>query len=380
MAEEDIAKGREERDILGWSKTPWGAIVLYLVTVIAIVWIVCNVEFVRTFSQMIASQRWFLWSVFGPPFVIWGLWFAGRRLDATRKQIEKQTTSIQQQEKAISVQANTLDQQRFFEAINLLDSKKEFLQRAGLSSISQLGESENFQYLQEFEAIFPKFIEHVADKADTTGKRVRNGENPHDVMQDEHKPITEIANAAFSTFLEIVAHHSYDFVDQPWDWKYWYQFNDINLNELSLPEEAKLFSISFSGCRLRNVDFSGATLNRVSFARPNLGRLPADLTNSNFTDATLTNVEFGNSDISGIKFGENSQIEASVLSECIYSVRNLPTGLPPGTILQYPYSSSPDLNNNINYTVEYAKQEDVTNKLVNQLGYKLLPDHKLASP
>lgn len=379
MSKGKEAKGREERDILGWSKTPWGAIVLYLVAVIALVWIVCNVEFVRTFSQIIASQRWFLWSVFGPPFVIWGLWFAGRRLDATRKQIEKQTTSIQQQEKAISVQANTLDQQRFFEAINLLDSKKEFLQRAGLSSISQLGESENFQYLQEFEAIFPKFIEHVADKADTTGKRVRNGENPHDVMQDEHKPITEIANAAFSTFLEIVARHSYDFVDQPWDWKYWYQFNDINLNEFSLPEEAKLFSTSFSGCRLRNVDFSGATLNRVSFSMPRFN-WPSDLSNSSFVDAILKDVTFGNCDISGVKFGETNQIAREAMSGCIYSIRSLPTGLPSGTILQYPYISSPDLNGNINYTVEYAKQEDVTNKLVNQLGYKLLPDHKLASP
>ena len=347
MAEEEEISESKKKDILRWSKTPWGAIILYLVAVIALLWIVCNLEFVRTFSQMVANQRWFLWAVFGPPFVIWGLWFAGRRLDATRDQIEKQTTSIEQQKRAITlqgkaielqgktlqVQARSLHQQRFFEAIKLLGSEAEYLRFAGLESLKQLGKDADFQHLDEIGVILPAFLKEVAQSATEVFDLMTGGP----VIPPEEPKIGEMAKRALDTFFEIISTHSQKEGLQD---NTQYTLSNLNLTGYKLPHGTFLRSTRFVGCRLVDTDFSNSKLSNVSFeANPHNG-FPTILRRATFNGTKFKGVNFQLADISATQFGNSQGIESKDLLGCIYSQNGLPDGLPSGTELGPPYQHS----------------------------------------
>lgn len=346
MAEEEERQDSKEKDILRWSKTPWRAIILYLVAVIALVWIVCNLEFVSTFSQMIANQRWFLWALFGPPFVIWGLWFAGRRLDATREQVEKQTTSIEQQQEAIKlqsqaitlqsktvqVQGRTLHQQRFYEAIKLLDSKAEYLRLAGLESLKQLGRNTDFQHLDEVGIILPAFLKEVADSATKIFESMTEGP----VIPPEFPKVSPLATRTLNIFFEIVSAHGQTDGAQG---NTKYILSNLNLTGYKLPQGIHLSSTRFVGCILRDADFSNSELSNVSFEPNPHDNFPSILRNATFNGTKFKGVNFQLADISTTHFGNSQGIESRDLLQCIYLQTELPDGLPPGTELAPPYQT-----------------------------------------
>lgn len=281
----------------------------------------CSQYFTEQFLKI--EFIWF-WASFPIPILGgYGLWLANRRF--------KQT------DKLIKLQIRSQNQQRFFDAMRLLDSQFKPLQFAALESLKQVAEADDFEYYSEAFAFLRAYLEERGNKAEwqdeqlgiATGDQVISRLDLYAFLalaslgQPKNlKGLNHAPRRTIKGFCLAGASVSFSIYDDNRDRR--------------ITEQAKIDSIEFKGCDLRSCSFPGTIFTNVSFARHGLPTINTDLTDASFHFAELQSVSFSNSNISGVDFSACSGLTRYSLAWCVYDFENPPHSLPSGLILGPP--------------------------------------------
>ena len=92
----------------------------------------------------LTELRWLIPIALGFPLSFFGLWFAHRRFEQASKQLD--------------LQIRSQNQQRFFDAVRLLDSDNTAIQFGALETIQQIARSEVGEFTDECLAILNTFL------------------------------------------------------------------------------------------------------------------------------------------------------------------------------------------------------------------------------
>ena len=330
MAEENANDGDDVRWSIGL-KVPrhWAGTVILAIGLTLILGLYSFVRCDGACSQYFVTQAqkihplW-LWSGFPIPILgFWGIWLATRR--------------FRQTDKIIKLQIHSQAQQRFFDAVRLLDSQSKPVQFAALESLKQVAEGDDLEYHSEAFTLLRSYLEEHGTEAEWQDKQfgIATGDQiisrlelyaflalaslgqPKNLRDQNYRPKRRIIGfclVGISTPFSVYFDNEKPYVT----------------------ERTKIDSIEFKGCDLRSCNFSGAILTNVSFARNGLPTLNTDLTDASFHFAVLRSVGFSNSNISGVDFSACSGLTRYSLAACVYDFKNPPHGLPNGLILGPP--------------------------------------------
>ena len=293
--------------------------------------------------------RWIMAGIIPPSLAIFGLWLGMERFKQSDKQIEQ----TQQQ---IDLQLSARSQQRFFDAVRMLDSQVHSTQIGALQLIRQMALDGTLIHHEETWAILEAFIQSTADDADFI----------YEDEDDSHPlrwlPVCEGAREAsvgqieaFFTLNEIIPLALELLPNQ----KRYAQFSMINLSGLGFSIYSSRYTGSlvptmqntrFDSCDLRDCNFGRTNFYFVDFSVDGAFAFASDLTRSNFSCAHFQDTTFGKANISDVDFSDITGLSCDALQRCIYDFDKPPKNLPSGFILQHPtfeslgYQASGKLN------------------------------------
>ena len=267
--------------------------------------------------------RWLIPIMFGFPLGFFGLWHAHHRSKQTSDQI--------------NLQIRSQNQQRFFDAVKLIDAETESVQLAGLEALRIAAQVDDFRYHSEASTLLVDYLEqHITEASwEAVSLGIANGEQgPSKLAEHAFRALASLGSGLDqdgqkSTSKRSIVGAGLAGISVEFEMTFQH-------GKPSFRRQARFESLHFKGCDLRGCGFAGAILSNVAFTGNSLPPLNTDLTNASFLFAELNSVGFGTSNISGVEFGNTKGLNRIALLGCVYDFFNPPKNLPINFILRHP--------------------------------------------